>query len=120
MNKIRLLAVSVGVVAVLGVGAVYVLSHGATSPANVRVSSVQVTDSTISVEGEFMGSAQWYNGYAASYKDGVLYVKLQVSSIPLPWLKGDPFTISIPNTYGSIEQMYLQGSGSEGDKQIWP
>ena len=110
----------IGVVMALAVGVVYVLSHGHTSTDNIHVSSVSVSSSTVSFTGGFAGSAMWYNGYTATYKDGSLYLDIQVSSIQLPGLAGDPFTVSIPNTYGDIKQIYLRGQSAEGDKQIWP
>ena len=112
--------IGIVVVIVLAVGVIYVLSHGHTSTSNIHVSSVSVSSSTVSFTGGFAGSAMWYNGYTATYTDGSLYLDIQVSSIQLPGMAGDPFTVSIPNTYGNIKQIYLRGQGAEGDKQIWP
>lgn len=80
---------------------------------------VTVSDTSIDMRGGyFAASAIWYAGYEAEYRDEALYVKIIVSNRERQY-QGDPFSVSIPNTYGTIKAVYLEGY--QGDtRMIWP
>lgn len=119
-NMIIGVVVFVCILIVIALAGLYGLTHGRMSTNVVTFSYVAVSTSTIELKGgTFFTGFGWYNGYKADYKDGVLYVDLVVSMIHRPGMQGTPFSISIPNTYGTINRIYLRGHGSEGDKLIW-
>lgn len=114
-------AVIVGIVVIIAGLFVYALAHGAALPSGIHVRDISVTDNQITIQADFAGnSSLMYNGYKAVYRNEILYVSI-VTSLLHSWsISGDPFTVIIPNTYGTIKSVYLKGVDPEGDKLIWP
>lgn len=110
---IALAVVVTGLVAYLYAG--YVVN-----PDVVHFAHVSEMPQAILLEGgTFAGSAMWYSGYSATYQDGVLTVTIRARSVPLPGSMDDPFTVSIPNTYGSVREVRVSGGDGFTDKVIW-
>jgi len=106
-------------VAVFGLG-VYFFTRYTVNPAVIHFARVRVANSMVVLEnGSFAGSSMWYSGYSTKYNNGVLSVKIQARSIKFPGATNDPFTISIPNTYGDIHKIRLSGGSNFQDRVIW-
>jgi hypothetical protein len=98
----------------------YILIGYTANPTLLYVKKTTVTEGMVVLEDvSFVGSAVWYGGYSANYKDGVLSIKVRARSIKIPGSTGGPFTITISNTYGEISEVRLSGGDPLNDKVIW-
>lgn len=104
---------------------VIILFYGLTSTIvatnNVVVLSTDFDDHAdlIEIRCGFPGSHIWYRDRIVKYSDKALYVTVIASWLDVPGTKGDPFTISIPNTYGEIHAIYLQGRDHSDLRLLW-
>ena len=118
MNRKWLVGISVAVVAIV-VGFGYYAARGEISPTSlIAVLNTNATSEKIDISGTYMASAMWYKGYEVEYGNGALYIKIRGSSIHTPGTYGE-FTISLPNTYGNVNSIYLQGASHDDVKLVW-
>ena len=90
-------------------------------PSDMAILSVDVSTSTITLVGDIGASAVWYYDHTVHYRDGALFITVTGNQVvKLPQSTSVPFTIAIPNTYGPIKTIYLEGRGGEEDRMIWP
>ncbi len=92
------------------------------SPSSYGIRVVTVSYEKIVMQGDFFGSATLYAGYRVQNRDGDLYVTirgtiLQFLSVPPTDLYG--ISVVIPNTYGDIKSIYLQGPSLDDRLLIW-
>ncbi|GEM_PF-2371339 len=117
MNKIIISAVAL-VFCVALVGVWIMVKKNSVDTGFVVPISIIVASNSVSINGSLSASALWYYGYETEYRDAALYVRIKGGSINLPNSSGD-FMISIPNTFGIIDKIYLQGSAANDIKLIW-
>ena len=58
--------------------------------------------------------------YKASYYENILYIKVKGVLAGVPLAPNCPFDITIPNKYGKIDKIYLQGDKPSENVLIWP
>ncbi len=99
--------------------AVYIRSYTA-NPSMIHFANVTVSSEMITLRnGSFAGSSMWYSGYSAQYQSGVLSIEIHARSVKIFGSADDPFTVSIPNTYGDIQQVQLSDGEGSNKLTIW-
>lgn len=88
------------------------------NPNEIMVTKSDASAEQITIKGGFTDSVSRYRGYKASFENNTLYIKIKGSKLPFGGNSGD-FNISLANTYGQIDKIYLQGTGNT-KKLIWP
>ncbi|WP_036667961.1 hypothetical protein [Paenibacillus sp. HW567] len=88
------------------------------NPSSIFISQCNISNHIISIKGGFSDSANRYRGYKVDYSDNALYIKIKGSILSLNGSTGD-FNISIKNSFGDIQKIYLQGSDSSQRTLIW-
>lgn len=89
------------------------------NPSNIIIKSVDASVNKITLKGEIIGSADLYKNYEVSYHNESLYIKIKGGLISFTKSSGS-IDISIANTYGKINKIYLQNDGTSGNILIWP
>lgn len=107
------------VVAIVAVAILVRVSTFISDTNDVVILSTVITNETIQLRGGFSGSQVWFSDYDVEKNGDSLYVKIVGSSIKFPWMEGDPFVVIIPNTYGDIDAIYLQGGDPSDQELIW-
>ena len=86
-------------------------------PEEIMVTKTEVSSELITIQGGFADSISRYHGYNISHHNHSLFIQIKGSKLP----KGDSkdFTISLSNTYGEVDEIYLLGRDNSR-KKIWP
>ncbi|MEK4661677.1 hypothetical protein MHH93_07270 [Priestia sp. FSL H7-0729] len=87
-------------------------------PDETMVTRTEVSPELITITGGFADSISRYHGYYLSHHNNSLFIQIKGSKLPIGGSKD--FTISFSNTYGSVDEIYLIGPGSNSKKKIWP
>ncbi|KLU53402.1 hypothetical protein EL84_13985 [Paenibacillus sp. VT-400] len=87
-------------------------------PDETMVTRTEVSPELITITGGFADSISRYHGYYLSHHNNSLFIQIKGSKLPIGGSKD--FTISFSNTYGSVDEIYLLGPGSNSKKKIWP
>ncbi len=88
-------------------------------PGFIYIKNIDVSDSKITLKGHILGSAEQFKGYKIKHSGNVLYITIKGSLVTSSPSKGD-IDISVANTYGEIEKIYLRGGKKSGNILIWP
>ncbi|WP_322903804.1 hypothetical protein [Paenibacillus campi] len=114
MKKKIIIIISAVLIVLLGMGIVMSFNK-VIDPATVMIKHAKLSNHTIELQGELMGSGDNYKGYEVSYKDGSVFIQLKGSSLALFRPRGS-FDIQIPNSFGAVHAVYLENQN--GDQQI--
>src|SRR4051812_5246260 len=102
----KMYIVLVGIILVaLGVYVWTYMLHFALYPSSVAIQKVQVTKEQVTVDANLNGSALFFAGYSAEYKDDALYLILRATNFKSLG-SYPPAIITIPNTFGTINAIY--------------
>lgn len=116
MKKMFLVVI---LIVIIIIGVVLLMFYKSTvAPSKVFVSELNVSDSKITLKGTFTDSAIKYSGYKATYNNSKLYIKVKAGLFTFS--KSKDVNISITNSYGKIDEIYLQDATSKENRLIYP
>lgn len=105
--------IGISIFSILLIGLVVIMTiHYTVNPQTIYITGVTVSDKQIAVKGGFVGSAVQFRGYDIYHHNENLYIRIKGSLIARPISQGG-INVSVPNTYGVINKVYLQGKSSE-------
>ena len=120
MSLLKIIGIIAAVVILV---VIYYLFRGTTeSPHWIGIMNQDISDKEISLQGTFAESAKAYRGYSVHYNTEILYIKIRSSiaiDIPPFLSRSGDFNITIPNKFGEIKEIYLEGNNPSENKLIW-
>ena len=103
----------------IGLALSFILHNNVVNTSSIYISNIGVSDKKIDLSGSFSASAIFYRGYSVDYRDENLYISLKGNVFNTTNSSGE-FNISIPNKYGKIKEIYLEGATPTEKVLIWP
>ena len=106
-------------IGIIVVGVYVMIFNYSVDPRFIHIKNIDVSDSRITLKGHILGSADQFKGYKIKHSGNALYINIKGSLVTSSPSTGD-IDISVANTYGKIEKIYLRGGKESGNILIWP